>query len=340
VPVSIVVATCDRPDDLRRCLRALLAQETTRPVEIVVVDNRPESGCTPPVVAEHPGVRLVREPRAGVSYARNAAIVQTAGAIVVSVDDDVTTPPAWLETLLAPLARPDVMVATGPLLPVELETEAQLQFEAYGGLVRGFERREADARWFAASKRAVPTWLLGGTGNAAFRATIFSDPRIGLLDEALGPGTPTGVGEDTYLFYRVLAAGYSVVYEPAAYAWHRHRRTMRALARQIYAYSKGHVAYQLTTLLRDGDYRALARLALELPLAHLWRAQLRVRGHGDYTIALLAIEAAGNLAGPLALWRSRRRVRRLGPSAPYPGPRPAPDAPESGAATRPHEPAT
>jgi glycosyltransferase involved in cell wall biosynthesis len=294
-----------------------------RPVEILVVDNRPGSGVTPPVVAEFPGVRLVTEHRAGVSYARNAGFVRATGAIIVSVDDDVTVPPSWLEALLAPLARPDVMIATGPLFPVELDTEAQLVFETYGGLGRGFERLEADGRWHSDARwHSVPTWLLGGTANAAFRAGIFSDPRIGLLDEALGPGTPTGVGEDTYVFYKVLRAGFTIVYDPAAYAWHRHRRTMEALRHQIYNYSKGHVAYHLTTLVDDRDLRALLRLLLGLPLAHVWRAVQRLRGRSGYTLLLLGYEMLGNLAGPFVFWRSRRRVRRLGRSEPRPAPSP------------------
>ena len=60
-------------------------------------------------------------------------------------------------------------------------------------------------------RRAVPTWRIGSTANAAFRASIFSDPRIGLMDEALGAGMPTGCSEDTYLFYKVLRAGYRIV---------------------------------------------------------------------------------------------------------------------------------
>ena len=77
---------------------------------------------------------------------------------------------------------------------------------------------------------AVPTWKLGATANAAFRAAIFSDPAIGVLDEALGAGMPTGCSEDTYLFYRILKAGHTIVYEPAAWVWHEHRRDARGAA--------------------------------------------------------------------------------------------------------------
>jgi GT2 family glycosyltransferase len=243
VSASVVVATRDRPDDLRGCLRGLVALDSPRRVEIVVVDNHPTSGLTPPVVAEFPGVVLVDEPRRGLAYARNAGVLAARGDLVVTTDDDVTTPPDWLEKLVAPFVRDDIVAVTGAILPLELETEAQHLFEAYGGLGHGFEPREADEQWSAhAFPRAIPTWELGATANAAFRASLFADPRVGLFDEALGAGTPTGCSEDTYLFYKILKAGYAIRYEPAAYLWHRHRTEQAELRRQLYDYSKGHVA--------------------------------------------------------------------------------------------------
>ena len=159
----------------------------------------------------------------------------------------------------------------------ELETEAQCQFEAYGGLGKGFTAFEVDGAWFRTRRAAVPTWDLGATANAAFRAAVFSDPAIGLIDEALGAGMPTGCSEDTYLFYKLLKAGHAIVYEPSAFVWHRHRATMASLRQQIYAYSKGHVAYHLTTLIEDGDGRALVRLFYSLPKTYVRRALQRVR---------------------------------------------------------------
>ena len=317
VSASIVVATHDRPEDLRNCLRCLVAQRSPRRVEIVVVDNNPASGLTPPVVAEFPGVMLVNEPRQGLAYARNAGFSSSSGDIVIATDDDVTMPPDWLEKLVAPFVRTEVMAVTGNILPLELETPAQRLFEAYGGLGRGFEGREVNRDWFGQFGAAVPTWKLGATANAAFRATIFSHPQIGLMDEALGPGMPSGVGEDTYLFYKILKAGYTIVYEPSAYVWHKHRRDMRALRRQIYNYSKGHVAYHLTTLIRDHDLRALVRLAVSLARIYLQRAKERLRGRSIYPLSLIMLEIIGNLAGPFALWQSRRRVQREGYSEPY-----------------------
>ncbi len=328
VSVSVVVATYDRPDDLRNCLRHLTQQESKRSIEIVVVDNHPASGLTPPVVAEFPGTVLVNEVRQGLAYARNRGFTASRGEVVVTTDDDVLVPADWLEKLVAPFSRPGVMIVTGNTLPIELETAAQRHFEEYGGLGRGFVSKEVGVEWFRSIKgRAVPTWELGATANAAFRATIFTHPEIGLMDEALGPGTPTGVGEDTYLFYKVLKAGFTLVYEPSAYVWHRHRREMSSLHNQLYNYSKGHVAYHLTTLLRDKDLRSVVHLAVWLPPYQLRRLAgaikkgvLRKGRHsplGRINYSLVLTEIRGNIAGPWGLWKSYRRVKREGRSDPY-----------------------
>jgi GT2 family glycosyltransferase len=317
--VSIVVPSYDRPDDLRRCLQSLLTQNTRHAVEIVVVDNRPSRRATADVVGEFPSVRLVTESRPGLSYARNAGIAAASGRIVVTTDDDVVAPGDWIEKLLEPFGRGEVVCVTGNVLPLELETESQRLFEEYGGLGKGFVAREYDGGWFRAQSRAVPTWWIGATANAAFRAGCFRDPAIGLLDEALGAGTPTGCSEDTYLFYRILKRGGTIVYAPSAFVWHRHRTSMKSLRHQIYAYSKGHVAYHLTTLMKEGDKRALHRLAT-LPFVHLRRIYHRLRGWSDYPASLVLLEMTGSLAGPFALWRARRRVRRLRPSTKLPEP--------------------
>jgi GT2 family glycosyltransferase len=313
VTASIVIPTCGRVDDLRRCLDAVRAQDSERRVEVIVVDNRP-GGPTPALVRRYEGVRLVEEHRHGLSYARNAGILAANGDILIAIDDDVVAPQGWLKRLLAPFASEDVVCVTGNVLPLELETEAQWRFEAYGGLGRGFERLRADGAWFRRHRAAVPTWILGATANAAFRASVFRDARIGLLDEALGAGMPTGCSEDTYLFYRILKQGHALVYEPSAWVWHRHRLDMPSLRKQIRAYSTGHVAYQLTTLTRERDRRAIVRLAYSLPRTYAQRAYARLRGRSGHSLSLIATEIAGNIAGPWALWRARRIVRRLGPS--------------------------
>jgi cellulose synthase/poly-beta-1,6-N-acetylglucosamine synthase-like glycosyltransferase len=257
---------------------------------------------------------MISETRSGVSYARNAGIISSRGDIVVTVDDDVTMSPDWLEKLVGHFARPEVLIVTGNVLPLETITPAARLFETYGGLGRGEKLFEVNQRWFNRFRfRAVPTWELGGTANAAFRSSGFGDPSMGMMEETLGPGMPTGVGEDTYLFYRWLKAGATLVYEPSAFVWHKHRAELPALRHQIYNYSKGHVAYHLVTLVRDGDLRALFRLAFGLPITHLARIVRRLPRRSKHPLLRLTlIEIAGNLVGPWSLCQAYRRVKREG----------------------------
>jgi GT2 family glycosyltransferase len=310
VRVSVVVATCDRPAPLAACLRAVMAQKSRRPLEIVVVDNHPTSGLTAPIVAGFPGVTCVAEPRRGLAYARHAGFRAAGGDILVTTDDDVTAPVDWLERLVAPFARADVMAVTGNVLPLELDTPAQRLFEASGRLGRGFVYREFDRRWFDQWSCAVPTWTVGATANAAFRASVLRHAEVGFREEALGSGLPAGVDEDTYLFYKVLRAGLTIVYEPGAYVWHTYRQPMPALRRDHFDHSKGQVAYQLLTLLEDGDRRALYELLVSLPRHRARQLLALLRGRHDQPLSLVLAEVAGDLAGPLALWRSRHRAPR------------------------------
>jgi hypothetical protein len=121
-------------------------------------------------------------------------------------------PPDWLETLVEPLVQPDVMIVTGSVLPLELETAAQRLFEAYGGLGRGSDRRVVNKDWFNRSVSAVPTWTLGATATPRFARPSSVTRRSVSWTRRWAPGCHSGVGEDTYLFYRVLKAGYTIVY--------------------------------------------------------------------------------------------------------------------------------
>jgi O-antigen biosynthesis protein len=314
VTVSIVIPTCNRPDTLRTCLTALLAQPSPRSVEIVVVDNRPDSGLAAPVLAEFPMVKAIQEARSGANYARNAGILASSGTVIVLIDDDVMPAPDWLEALVAPFAAAHVMGVTGNILPRRLNTESERLFEQYGngGLGRGFERREVSRAFFEQSWfYAVPTWELGGTANSAFRASIFQPDRVGLLDPALGPGMPSAAGEDIDLFYRILRQGGTMVYEPAALVWHQHRQTMPALRQQLRYYSRGIIAYHLTTWRDAGDGRGLVAALFGLPAWQLKRLRLRLVGKCAHPIGMILAELLAHLGGGWFWWQSRRRVRQL-----------------------------
>lgn len=309
--ISIVVPSRDRPEDLRECLHAILTQRTDRRVEVIVVDNHPESGLTEPVVAEHARVRLLREPRQGSAYARNRGLLACRGTIIVCVDDDVVVPDGWLERILSPFADPSIAVVTGNIVPFRLETATERLTEACSSLSAGGEPFRVDGEWFHSSQAAIQAWDFGASANIAARSGVFGDPDVGLFEESLGPGTPVGAGEDPYFLYRVIKAGYALRYCPDAWVWHRHRRTPAGLRRQVYNYAKSAVGYYYLTGVRHGDRRSQLSLFGGLQLHYCRRLLEAVRGKIAVPLAMVLVEIGGHLAGGLAMLRSQARCRKI-----------------------------
>jgi O-antigen biosynthesis protein len=314
--ISILLPTCKRTQLIERCLDALLRQRTTQTFEVVVIDNAPGGNSARDWRKLAPNVRLVNEPRRGLSYARNAGIKAALGKVLVFTDDDTVASCDWLENLVSPLfLRREVAAVTGQTLPLKLQTEAERLFEAYGGLGRGDTPAEFDLHWLNSNRSRLPLWQMGTTANAAFRADIFSDPAVGLLEERLGAGGPAGAWEDLYLFYRILRAGHVIVYQPSAKIFHAHRESLPELCKQLQAYRRGEIAFCLLAIRRERESRALSHLLLWIPY---WRAaQLlgellrRARGESRFQLSMMIREWGAYLSGPAALFLAHRRVRRL-----------------------------
>src|SRR6202020_59640 len=104
--------------------------------EVIVVATRPADAPA----AELEGARVVRESRPGISAARNRGVAVATGEIIAFTDDDVQVHPGWLSAIGRRFARqPHVSAVSGLVVPLELETQAQILFEQSGnGLDRGY----------------------------------------------------------------------------------------------------------------------------------------------------------------------------------------------------------
>src|SRR4051794_33114963 len=316
--VTVAVCTRDRPADLARCLDAIQALDPP-PDQIVVIDNAPSSNDTRMLVIQRPGVRYVREPRPGLDWARNCAIHEATSDVVAFTDDDVIVDPLWVGALKRTFADfPEAMAVTGLVLPYELETAAQLQFEEYGGFGRGFERRVYRVDQ-AHGERAVAEH--GGTGkfgtgaNMAFRKSVFDE--IGRFDPALDVGTVTNGGGDLDMFFRVLRGGHTLVYEPAALVRHRHRRDRPQLVRQVANNGIGFYSYLVrNALARPEDAADIRRLGVWWFCAwDVKRVLLSLLQPGRVDRELSIAELAGSVRGLFRYRRARRAAIAIDPAA-------------------------
>ena len=194
------------------------------------------------------------------------------------------------------------MAVTGYVGPRELETPAQYLFELHGGFGRGFERRVFEGAWIEPALAAGPA---GAGANSIFRRSVFEE--VGLFSEDLGPGTPARAADDNDAFYRILRAGYRIVFDPSRIVWHSHRRDDKGLEKVLLDYTISSFAFVTRCLVRDRDWSAL-RIASWWWFHHFpadVRTKVR-RWRGRLPLRYLLAEMRGCFLGPWRMWRSTR----------------------------------
>ena len=109
--VSIVIPVYNEADRLAACLQAI-AQQSVAPYEVIVVDNNSTDG-TADIARRFDFVRVVREPRQGVVYARNRGFNAASGDVIGRIDADTLLPVSWVAQVQCIFANPDVSAVSG-----------------------------------------------------------------------------------------------------------------------------------------------------------------------------------------------------------------------------------
>ncbi len=303
--MTAVICTRERPLGLKACLDSLMQQHYPD-YSVLVVDNAPATDASSRVVSEMQdrpvSVKYVVEPRRGLAWARNCALEMVPSGITAWIDDDEVADRYWLAELARGFAEhPDAAAVSGIMLPAELETQAQVWFEQYGG---HHKHREFISTAFSPLTAAEQSPLyplppFGTGGNMALRADALK--RAGGFVTALGAGTWTMGGEDTRLFSELLLGGGTVVYQPSAVTHHYHRRRKTELRRQMFGYGVGLTAFYADLVAaRPTTIAGLLRLVPRVIRDSHGPQSLRSGGlPPDFPSDLRWSNRIGLLAGPL-----------------------------------------
>jgi glycosyltransferase involved in cell wall biosynthesis len=167
---SVVIAahTPERAGDLSCAVSSAQSQQPPPHQVVVAVDNHADL-CEWARTQLH-GVTVVhhRGPR-GASATRNAGARAADGDFLAFLDDDAVARPSWLQRLVAPLGRPDVIGAGGRVEPVWPGLEPQWMPEEFlwvvGASYRGLPETAGPIRNVWSENMAVARsdfWAVGG----------------------------------------------------------------------------------------------------------------------------------------------------------------------------------
>ena len=216
VDISVIICTYNRAGSLRNALGSLRALEIPAGLgwEVLVVDNN-SSDSTREAVREFEQalpVRYLFEGRPGKSHALNTAIREARGRYLAYTDDDALVGPDWMRTIFETFeAGSWDGIAGKTLLRSERKMPRWLKKELWGFLAcmdygdEPFRMEDPQVTFIGV--------------NMALRRSVFE--RLDGFDPRLGPkGDALTKGEEADLFQRMLQAGMSVVYQPAAVVHH------------------------------------------------------------------------------------------------------------------------
>lgn len=312
--VTVVVPTLAKDITGLCATIASLAAMDHPDVEIVVVDNRRGDHHNDLDLGDVRGLRVERELHPGISAARNRGIRVARGDIVLFTDDDAVVDRFWARRMSERfVADPDVVGVGGLILPLVIDTPAQLWFEEfYGGFSRSFR---SDTFAISDVRPESPLFPFqpgryGAGCNMGFRRRVLEE--VGCFNASLGTGTPARGGEDLDMFMRLILGGKKLAFEPTALVRHRHRESWREFRRQVFGYGVGlSAAFTAMAVQHPSE---LVKIFRRIPagLAELARPRnLRSpSARPSYPRVTLAWQVLGLLFGPIAFawsvaWRRR-----------------------------------
>jgi glycosyltransferase involved in cell wall biosynthesis len=221
--LSVVVPTYNRRDGILRLLTALAEQSYPADQFEVVVVNDGSTDGTAEALAQFAApyrLRVLEQANAGPAAARNAALHQADGRLIVFLDDDVVPGPDLLAVHASVQGDADDLVVVGPMYPptdwprsVWVRWEERQLLKQYDAMDRG--QYACTPRQFYTGNASAPRALL-------LRAGGF-DPRFKRA-------------EDVELAFRVWAMGARFHFEPSADVLHYAARSFKSWLRTPYQY--------------------------------------------------------------------------------------------------------
>lgn len=273
--ISIVVNTCDRAGELRRCLRSIKKQTYTN-YNIILINNGKLQTISD-LLAEYP-VKVINDNTKRLSYLFNIGWKHADTEIIAYVADDVEVDPEWLENIVNAFQQfPDAGAVGGPLISTQkqemhslYETAQHSRFLRF--FARIYENVIMEGKLFEPGRLCQSGAYSMGTGlsicleiKEPLEVDLLTSSSMGIRRKVLQE--LNGFDEQFYfnhadgdLFIRMKKRGYKLIFHPKVKALH-HVKT--GLSRHPY-YIGRDTAYFLLKDIRPNTISGWFRFLLNI----------------------------------------------------------------------------
>lgn len=217
--ISLIVATYNGAARIMPTLQSIAVQTLAAELWEAVIVNNNSSDATAEVVGEfiaaHPevNIRLVDEPKQGLSHARNCGIANSVGEYVAVIDDDERASLDLLRLYVEFFDTHPEVAAAGGSIVADYPSGRPVWMSGFT------ERPIAGTLNLGTEVKPFPKGKYFGGGNMAIRRSAIE--RYGAFNPDLGrKGTTLLGGEEKELYGRLKAAGEQIYYIPEAYIEH------------------------------------------------------------------------------------------------------------------------
>lgn len=265
--ITVCICTRDRGAAITRTITSI-AQSDFGDFDAIIVDQSMDADTEDAVrhaTMADPRFTYVRSQTVGSSAARNIALLRACGPIVALTDDDCEVTPTWLAHIADSFAHsPDVGHICGAVWPGPHDPRTEFVPDC-----PITHRYLLSSPWQAWRGHGI-------SANMAFRLDVLAT--VGLFDELLGAGGPLLSGADFDLTYRVLRAGFTVLYAPDIAVIHHGFRPWAEARRLVRNNGFGIGAVNMKHL-RHGDLAILPTLMHDFIRTVSWPRVLTMRRH-------------------------------------------------------------